>query len=154
SAGRGSAAGPRANQTPIRHVVILFQENHSFDDVFGRFCADVADGTIVRDGLHMPCDGAVTGTTSGGETIPLAPAKDLVPNVAHSVAAQRISIDGGAMDGFSQIRGCKQRHGYACYQTYDPSHIPNLSALAEHFAMSDRTFSLVGSPSWGGHLAI
>jgi phospholipase C len=150
----GSASSFAVDPTPIRHVVILFQENHSFDDVFGRFCADVADGAIVRDGLNMPCDGAVTGTIATGETIPLAPAPDIVPNVAHSVAAQRTSVDGGAMDGFSEIVGCKQSQGYPCYQTFDPSSIPNLSGLAEHFAMSDRTFSLVGSPSWGGHLVM
>jgi phospholipase C len=150
----GTAASVAAAPTPIRHVVILFQENHSFDDVFGRFCADVADGSIVRGGLNMPCDGAVNGKTATGETIPLAPAPDIVPNVSHSVAAQRTSVDGGAMDGFSQIVGCKESQGYACYQTFDPSSIPNLSHLAEHFAMSDRTFSLVGSPSWGGHLVM
>src|SRR5207342_3618998 len=93
SARLGSAASVSADPSPIRHVVILFQENHSFDDVFGRFCVDQAAGTIVRDGLNMPCDGAVTGTTSTGEAIPLAPAPDLVPNVAHSVAAQRTSVD-------------------------------------------------------------
>jgi phospholipase C len=150
----GSAAGVSAAATPIKHIVVVFQENHSFDDVFGRFCVDQAHGTIVRAGLNMPCDGVVTGTLATGETIPLPPAPDIVPNVAHSVAAQRTAVDGGAMDGFSNIVGCKQAQGYACYQTFDPSSIPNLTHLAESFAMSDRTFSLVGSPSWGGHLAI
>src|SRR5689334_301294 len=103
TAGLGSAAGVSPQATPIKHIVIVFQENHSFDDVFGRFCVDQARGMIVRDGLNMPCDGAVTGTLSTGETIPLPPAPDLVPNVAHSVAAQRTAVDGGAMDGFSNI---------------------------------------------------
>ena len=66
----GSAASVSADPTPIRHVVILFQENHSFDDVFGRFCVDQAAGTIARDGLNMPCDGAVTGTTVDGRDDP------------------------------------------------------------------------------------
>jgi phospholipase C len=150
----GSAADVPPDATPIRHVVILFQENHSFDDVFGRFCTDVAKGSVVRDGLNMPCDGVVTGTLATGKTIRLPPAPDYVPNIAHSVSAQHTAIDGGAMDGFSKIPGCKRSQGYACYQTFDPSSIPNLSSLAEQFAMSDRTFSLVASPSWGGHLAI
>jgi phospholipase C len=67
--------------TPIQHIVIVFQENHSFDDVFGRFCADVRRGRIVRDGPNMRCDGAVKGTTATGETIPLKPAPDVVPEV-------------------------------------------------------------------------
>src|SRR5262249_60623448 len=42
--------------------------------------------------------------------------------------------------------------GYACIGGYTPSQIPNLTALANAFAISDRTFSMAASPSWGGHL--
>src|SRR5205823_8759110 len=47
------SAARRAAASPIQHVVIIFQENHSFDDVLGKFCA-TATG---RDA----CDGATTG---------------------------------------------------------------------------------------------
>ena len=32
---------------PIRHVVIVYQENHSFDNVLGQLCV-----------YKLPCDGA------------------------------------------------------------------------------------------------
>ena len=27
--------------SPIKHVVIIFQENHSFDDLLGRLCVEI-----------------------------------------------------------------------------------------------------------------
>ena len=145
---------PAAASIPIKHVIILFQENHSFDDVLGRFCSDVAHGTIVRAGRNDKCDGAIKGKLHNGKTIKLAAAPDYVPDVSHTVQAQETAIDGGAMDGFSLENGCTRKDGYACYQTFDPSSIPNLTSLAEQYALSDRTFELRSTPSWGGHLVL
>src|SRR5262249_9559754 len=47
---------------------------------------------------------------------------------------------------------CSAAKGYRCISGYKPAQVPNLIALAAHFAMSDRTFSMGDSPSWGGHL--
>jgi hypothetical protein len=41
---------------------------------------------------------------------------------------------------------------YDCITGYEPSQIPNLARLATGFAISDHTFSMANSPSWGGHL--
>jgi phospholipase C len=42
AAGGAAAAAPSASLaapvTPIRHVVVLYLENHSFDNVFGYWC--------------------------------------------------------------------------------------------------------------------
>lgn len=165
TAGAVFPGGRARADVPIRHVVILFQENHSFDNVFGRFCTEVAGHQLSRAGLDMSCDGAVTGKNNKGKTVPLSPAPDLVPNMPHSVAAQQVAMDGGAMDGFAKINGCKKKQGYTCYQTYDPTGgtcgpqgnqtcIPNVVSLAEQFAMSDRTFEFRATPSWGGHLVL
>jgi phospholipase C len=126
--------------TPIRHVVILYQENHSFDETLGALC--------VQD---IRCDGAISGTASDGTPIPLTGASDVVPNVDHSVGSQTVAIDGGRMDGFSRINGCTPP-GFGCYVQFQPSQIPNLAALAEAFVISDRTFELHAVPSWGSHL--
>src|SRR5262249_29003086 len=56
------------------------------------------------------------------------------------------------MDGWGQISGCGAATGYACISGYQPSGVPNLTALASRFAISDQTFSMQNSPSWGGHL--
>ncbi len=41
---------------------------------------------------------------------------------------------------------------YGCLSYYAPSQIPNLVALATKFVVSDETYSMADSPSWGGHV--
>jgi phospholipase C len=67
---------------------------------------------------------------------------------------QTTAIDGGKMDGFSQIPGCTRTAGYACYSQFQPSQIPNLAALAQSYVVSDRTFEDTPDPSWGSHLQV
>ncbi|MDP9343277.1 MAG: PQQ-binding-like beta-propeller repeat protein [Actinomycetota bacterium] len=131
----------RPAATPIRHVVVVFQENHSFDDTLGALC--------VQDSR---CDGAITGRLADGSTVPLATASDLVPEVDHTAESQSTAVDGGKMDGFSRIEGCQASTGYACYINYQPTQIPNLTALARAFVISDRTFETDSVASWGSHL--
>ncbi len=129
--------------TPIQHVVIIYQENHSFDNVLGRFC--------VQTGR---CDGTTTGRLHTGARVPMAIAPDIVPDVLHDTKSQATAVDGGRMDGFDRIAGCTAADHYGCLTQYDPSQIPNLAALATSFAVSDRTFTLDLVPSWGGHLEL
>jgi phospholipase C len=145
---------------PVSHVVVIFQENHSFNDVLGKICADVASGVIVRDGLNMGCDGVTTGQLADGSTIALTPEPDVVPPVTHSVAGQTTAIAGGLMNGYSKIQGCESFNNYACYTQYFPpedqanSSITNETQLAKSYAVADRTFELTAAPSWVGHMAI
>ncbi len=127
--------------TPIRHVIVIYEENHSFDNLLGALC--------VQDNR---CDGTTSGKLPDGTQIPLAQAPDVVPLVDHGVAAQALAIAGGAMDGFANITGCDASTGYACYTQYQPSQIPAEAALARTFAISDATFEDAAVPSWGAHL--
>jgi phospholipase C len=128
-----------AYPTPIRHVVILLQENHSFDNVLSRVC--IEDG---RD-----CNTATDGTTTSGTRIALEHASDLVPDVAHSQAAQLAAIDHGAMDGWNTVPGCGKSQ---CYTAYEPDQIPSLAHLARTGTISDAFYSRDIVPSWGGHI--
>src|SRR5438034_6260125 len=73
----------------ISHIVVIYQENHSFDNVLGVFCV-----------TSHRCDGTSTGQLSDGSTIPLAPAPDIVSSVPHTTRAQDVAIADGAMNGF------------------------------------------------------
>ena len=132
-----------AGQTsPIRHVVLIYQENHSFDETLGSYCTT----------RPTPCDGYVGSVRlKNGLVVPMTHGTDIVPNVDHSVAGQATAMDGGAMDGWAGIYGCNAPK-FGCLTYYTPADIPNLTALADRFVVSDRTFSLADSPSWGGHL--
>jgi phospholipase C len=127
--------------SPIRHIIVILQENHSFDNVLGVLC--------VTD--HR-CNGVTSGTLPTGASMQLLPATDVVPDVAHEVASENTSIAGGKMDGFGLLRGCTATNGYRCYSQFSPSQIPNVAALARAYAISDRTFEATPTPSWTSHL--
>ncbi len=139
SVSTGSVSTGSAYTTPIRHVVVVLQENHSFDNVLGQLC--------IQD--HRDCNAASTGQLSNGGTIPLSRAKDKVAVVAHLQADQLTAMDGGKMDGWAQLSGCQQDQ---CYTQYDPTQVPALAALARAGAISDSFFSRDIVPSWGGHV--
>jgi phospholipase C len=147
---------------PIRHVVIIDQENHAFDDVLGKFCAEVASGAIVRPGANQRCDGATTGTLPNGSTVALTREPDIPPQVSHNIQAQKTAMAGGAMNGFGTIAGCRvtDAPAYRCYTQYDPLNpatknpIANVAALAKRYVVFDRTFELRSTPSWLGHAVL
>jgi phospholipase C len=142
----GSHGKPARASTPIQHVIVLYQENHSFDNVLGNWCASTGHC------IGMPPK--VTLKTPKGKRVVVTPvqAPDQVPVIGHSVAAQTTAIDGGKMDGWAQLLGCSAKKSYACVDYYTPAQIPNLITLASSFAISEGTFSEADSPSWGGHL--
>jgi hypothetical protein len=133
----------------IKHVVVIFQENHSFDNVLGPLCVKV---------LHRRCNGRIVGKKHDNSSQPLSAATDLLPDVAHGDKAQITSINGGAMNGFDLIKGCMATT-FGCYTAYQPPQpgspgfISNLATLATSYVISDRTFELSPQPSWGSHLS-
>jgi phospholipase C len=158
SVAEASAAGA-AGANPIKHVVVILEENHSFDELFGDYCVSVRSGAIKRAGTDSGCDGTTKGMISGGTVVTLAPSPDVVPASTHTVTAQIADIDGGKMDGFARTPPCVASPS-KCYSQYEAlsgpcsvgTCIPNLVGLANAYDISDRTFELSGSPSWGGHL--
>ncbi len=124
----GGVAAPgvtQAQATPIRHVVVIYLENHTFDSVLGYWC----------DGHPGRCpDGGMPSSVrlSDGSVVTPSDASDTVPNVNHSVAAQVAAIDGGKMDGWQNIPGgsCDAATGYRCISGYTPAQLPNITALA------------------------
>jgi phospholipase C len=134
-----------AQSSPIRHVVVIDMENHSFDNVLGFWCDD-NPGRCPDGGMPAQV------TLSGGAVVTPTKDPDTVPTVDHTSLVQLTAIDGGKMDGWGQISGCTAAANYGCISGYQPSQIPNLTTLAQNFAISDMTFSLAASSSWGGHL--
>ncbi len=137
----------RAVGSPITHVVILFQENHSFDNVLGLFCVSPPDG-------HQPCDGATSGLAHNGKRIPLRPQPDIAPDVSHSRHSAIVAMDHGKMDGFNLIPGCSGSRRYRCYTQSFQSQIPNLWDLAGHFVVADHIFEDYPTSSWGSHIVL
>jgi phospholipase C len=76
----------RTTQSPIQHVIIIIQENQSFDHLFHGFAG---------------ADYANSGLTHTGQRVTLAPV-DLGQNLglSHTAAAFLAAYDNGKMDGF------------------------------------------------------
>src|SRR5689334_19083837 len=69
-----TGVAPQFRGSPIRHVVIIYQENHSFDNVLGEVCQT----------RPTPCNG-YTGpvTFADGETAENVVQPDVVPDIRH-----------------------------------------------------------------------
>src|SRR5262249_47594513 len=128
------------------HIVVIFQENRSFDEVLGQMCTD----NLGR------CDGYVGPVKlADGTTVPNIQSPDVIsPDPPHNVSAQNRMVDRGRMDGWNGIAACMKNGVNQCVSHYAESQIPTLAALAQWYVVSDRTFSMQNSPSWGGHLAV
>jgi phospholipase C len=138
-------------QTPIRHVVVIYLENHSFDNVLGYWC-DSQPGRCPNGGMPSSVK------LSNGAVVVPSVSPDTIPSESHTVASQlaAMNIRNGVpqMNGWQNLQNgtCAAAATYGCISGYKAARVPNLAALAGHFAISDMTFSMADSPSFGGHL--
>jgi phospholipase C len=159
AAGPASARDPAPTKTPIRHVIVLFQENVSFDHYFGTYphAANLpgetpfhaAPGTPVVNGLtpalldHNP---------NAANPVRLAPAQAKTCDMDHDYTAEQDAFDGGRMDKFveytsSHERGCNPDMVMAYF---DGNTVTALWNYAQAFAMSDDSFGTTFGPSSPG----
>jgi phospholipase C len=153
---------PRSGIHKIRHVVIIMQENRSFDSYFGTFPG--ADG-LTRDarGRFVACL-----PLGRGAKPCLRPYHDRADDNAggqHLSEQADEAIDGGKMDGFVRVaveteRGCLWGFNDGkCVATapvdvmgyHDGGDIPNYWAYARRFVLQDHMFSPVNSWSLPAH---
>ncbi|MGI8827344.1 MAG: phospholipase C [Chloroflexota bacterium] len=122
---------------PIQHVVFLIKENHTFDNVFGRFPG--------ADGTHY--------AWRGRQRILLSSTPDRLPSdILHAQGAASLSVNGGRMNRFYLLPGATRgTHDYAD-SAYLQSAIPNYWSYARTFTLADRFFSTIQGPSFPNHL--
>ena len=146
----------------IRHVIIIMQENRSFDSYFGTFPG--ADGIPMRDGIAQVCV-----PDQGTKTCvrPYHDTNDEDTGGPHGAKAADLDIDGGKMDGFVEVMQGAQRTG-GCptdiptcvvkgHETtvmgyHTARELPNYWAYARNFVLQDHMFEPVRSWSLPTHL--
>jgi phospholipase C len=122
---------------PIKHVVLIVRENHSFDNLFGRF--PNADGTKIG--------------SRAGKKVRLNVTPDtLHVDLGHSSASATAAIDGGKMDDFFKIPNAIQKGTDVADSQYLHQQIPNYWAYASRFTLADHFFSTVLGSSFPNHL--
>ncbi len=151
----------------IRHVIVVVQENRSFDHYFGTFPG--AEG-FPRDARGR-IDVCLPDPESDRCRRPYHDTNRFDRGGPHGMAGSLMSIGGGRMDGFVRAlrrygNGCEKRPDpYACRQA-DPgpagqpdimgyhtaAEIPNYWAYARHFTLQDRMFAPQSSWTLPAHL--
>jgi phospholipase C len=144
----------------IRHVIIIMQENRSFDSYFGTYPG--ADGIPMKGGKPAVCaPNPETGTCEQ----PYHDVNDVNGGGPHGIGAARDDVDGGKMDRFiaqaeKGRKGCLNVDNPACTNSKNPDvmgyhdqrEIPNYWAYASHFVLQDHMFEPNASWSLPAHL--
>src|SRR5512143_1321075 len=146
----------------IKHIIVIMQENRSFDTYFGTYPG--ADGIPMQNGVPTVC----SPDPQTQQCIkPYHNAEDVNSGGPHASTSATADINGGRMDGFvSQFRvaskGCKGKNpdtpGCVEGKTpdvmgwHDAREIPNYWAYAQNFVLQDKMFEPNASWRLPSHL--
>jgi phospholipase C len=142
----------------IRHVIVLMQENRSFDSYFGTFPG--------ADGVQGAGDECVPDPRHGGCRRPYHDTSLINWGGPHSAESILAEIDGGKMDGFLReaelrpggcfetgstfLRACNQEMFHPDVMGYHTAtEIPNYWTYARRFVLQDHMFP----PTYGWSLS-
>jgi phospholipase C len=144
----------------IRHVIVIMQENRSFDSYFGTFPG--ADGIPMNGTAPTVC---APDPATGACVTPYVDHADVNGGGPHSAPNAVADVDGGRMDGFigqseSGRKGCLDPTDPACTNSATPdvmgyhteSDIPNYWSYAKDFVLQDHMFEPNASWSLPAHL--
>src|SRR5579864_2449576 len=159
--------GDRATATPIKHLVVIFQENVSFDHYFGTYPSAAnppgepqftpAPGTPTVNGLSGPL---LTNNPNDANPQRLDRSQPLTCDQNHDYTAEQQAFDTGLMDKFIEFtnnESCAppdQSPPNLVMDYYDGNTVTGLWNYAQHFAMSDNSYSDTFGPSTPGALNV
>ncbi|HEY2510785.1 MAG TPA: alkaline phosphatase family protein [Polyangiaceae bacterium] len=146
--GSGDGGSPSADgqapigplSTPIKHVIVIVKENHTFDNYFGSFPG--AEGTS-------------TAPLSDGGVIQVPRAPDKTPrDMCHEHPCALNDWADGGMNGWDTTTGSTQNGDNLAYGQYQEADIPNYWQYARTFTLGDHFFANVLGPSFPGHMVV
>jgi phospholipase C len=161
----GSGAGP-ATATPIEHLVVIFQENVSFDHYFATYPhAANTDGSPFYASPRTPSVNGLTGNLltdnpNGANPSRLSHSQALTCDQGHGYTAEQKAYDMGLMDKFipfTDVESCSPPDTTAPHLVldyYDGNTVTGLWNYAQHFAMSDNSYSNTFGPSSPGAINV
>ena len=147
----GPQALTLATQAVIQHIVVIFQENRTPDNLFH-------DPVLIAAGADI----ASSGLNSAGQTIPLSAidlgsvgANPQYYDLNHNHSSFLDMYDGGAMDGADLI-SCNPFSAPNCppnpqFMYVNPADVQPYFALAEQYTFGDRMFQTSESGSFPAH---
>jgi phospholipase C len=128
-----NASPPLSSSSPIKHVVVIMQENRTFDNFFHGF-----------PGADSAQSGMNKGTVVALTPVPLAEMYDL----DHSHPSWWRAWDYGQMDGFAQA---ETNPSVSPYSYVPSSQIQPYWTMANQYTLADRMFQSNTGPSFVAH---
>jgi phospholipase C len=155
--------------TPITNVVVIFQENVSFDHYFGTY-PNALNKTGETKFFPMPLTPTVNGYspdllknnpnknaagTAQANPTRLTPAQAYTCSQNHSYGPEQQAVDSGLMDLFPKFVGRTTSQGCAPDGTtnlgyYDGNTVTAMWNYAQNFALNDNSFDSTFGPSTPG----
>lgn len=146
-------------KTPIKHVVVIFQENVSFDHYFGTYphAANLQGETpfIAKDDTPhantLEAAGLLTNNPNASNPFRIPPSVPVTCDEDHNYNDEQAAFHGGLMDNFTKVSctdavlGKNSTMGY-----YDGNTLTAIWNYAQYFAMSDNSFGTTFGPSTPG----
>ncbi len=154
-----------ATATPIQHLVVIFQENVSFDHYFGTYpnALNLAGEPRFKAAANTPNVNGLTNAlltfnpnlnplNLGGASNPfrLDRSQAVTPDQDHNYLAEQQAFDAGLMDLFPHSTGVGGTAGSEVMGYYDGNTVTAEWNYAQHFAMSDNSFGTTFGPSSPG----
>jgi phospholipase C len=143
-----SLARHHSGGSPIAHVVLIVQENRSFDDLFALFPG--------ANGATRGKEKIKKGSKYVDKWVKLV-ASPLVTthDISHCHSSFEVAYDGGKMDGFNleaSVCGSKGKTaGKLPYEYVEQSQIQPYWDMAEQWVLADAMFQTQGSGSFTAH---
>lgn len=140
-----SSAETFQTATPIKHLLVLMQENHTFDNYFGTYPG--VDG--IPSGTKMPVDP----TDPDSEYVePWHIGNSTITDLSHSASTFDEQFNNGEMNGFVWALNRRNQDGRIAMGYYDGSDIPYYWNLADRYVIFDRFFSSAKDGSFSNHM--
>lgn len=173
-----TAASALATATPIKHVVVIYQENVSFDHYFATYptatnpagepAFTAAAGTPTVNSLVsanlLTNNPNATNTANGAdaaEPFRLDRSQANTSDQNHAYTAEQQAYDGGKADLFPLYTGKATTGGVGAFGTkgqvmgyFDGNTTTAMWNYAQHFAMSDNAYTDTYGPSTPGALEV
>lgn len=159
-----STPADASTSTPIKHVVVIFDENVSFDHYFGTYpvaknpagepAFTAAPGTPSVNGLN---EQLLNHNPNAANPQRLDRSQPITDDMDHEYTAEQKAFDGGLMDKFVENTGggnwpFPNQSKSMVMNYYDGNTVTGLWNYAQHFAMSDNSFGTTFGPSTPGAL--
>ncbi|MGA8535162.1 MAG: alkaline phosphatase family protein, partial [Candidatus Tumulicola sp.] len=126
--------GSAAASDPIKHIVIIIQENRSFDNIFAGY-----------PGANAPTSGYM----HDGTLVPLHSVNFKGLDIAHGWSPSLVDYDSGKMDGFDLSNPYAPKYPYSYVDRKD---VKPYWTMAQKYALADNMFPTEMGASFTAHM--